>query len=312
MAESARKVSDSQIAEAYAELGNVWLAGERLGVSGQTVSRRMKAAGISGNKRWMTDADRAAIRAFYIETLPADFNLDVLADRLGRTRQMISREARSMGLTDQSRVSDRARANIKAGAAGRWDGREHPRGFLGGSHTEAAKAAISGKSRLYWSTVKTFFPEQIEAIKDRMAFHRSRMPRVSAETSYSRSKSGRRDDIGPQFFRSSWEANYARYLNLLMKLGVVEWWIFEPKTFWFEGYKRGVMSYLPDFQVKYKADTSAIWVEVKGWETPKDRTKWKRFAKQYPTEKLEIVGAKQYRALTTKWATAIPNWEGKK
>jgi hypothetical protein len=52
-----------------------------------------------------------------------------------------------------------------------------------------------------------------------------------------------------KFFRSRWEANYARYLEFQKQHGLILGWQHEPETFWFEGVKRGTCSYLPDFKV---------------------------------------------------------------
>jgi hypothetical protein len=125
---------------------------------------------------------------------------------------------------------------------------------------------------------------------------------------YTRCKSGFREDLGI-FVRSAWEANYARYLNLLKKLGVVVEWEYEPETFWFESIKRGVRSYKPDFRVLYKGDTERVRVEVKGYMDAKSKTKLKRMAKYHPHIKIEIVSGKEYRALQAKWRSAIPAWE---
>lgn len=135
---------------------------------------------------------------------------------------------------------------------------------------------------------------------------------MDPEKYFSRCRAGRRDDLGPIHFRSSWEANYARYLNLLIKLGAVTSWEYEPETFWFEGIRRGTVSYLPDFRVIYKGDPTPEYVEIKGWVTPKDRTKWKRMAKYHPQVKLVVVKEKEYTAIARKWASAIPTWEGSK
>jgi hypothetical protein len=125
-----------------------------------------------------------------------------------------------------------------------------------------------------------------------------------------RSKAGARPDISLSiYFRSAWEANFARYLNLLMKMGVVESWAHEPETFWFEGIKRGTCSYKPDFKVWYVGDPKPEYVEIKGRVLPTDKTKWKRMAKYHPGVRLVIVGKKEYAWIRAKWAGAIPAWE---
>lgn len=81
---------------------------------------------------------------------------------------------------------------------------------------------------------------------------------------------GRREDLN-QFFRSTWEANVARWFN---HEGMI--WTYEPEIFIFKGIKRGTISYSPDFKV------DDGWVEVKGQLTTKGRTAVKRFKKFYP------------------------------
>ncbi|MCV6900732.1 DUF1064 domain-containing protein, partial [Escherichia coli] len=88
-----------------------------------------------------------------------------------------------------------------------------------------------------------------------------------------------------RFFRSSWEANYARYLNWLIAQGEIAKWEFECQTFVFHGITRGVISYTPDFKV-YSKDGSHEWHEVKGWMDAKSKAKLKRMAKFYPAEKV--------------------------
>jgi hypothetical protein len=54
------------------------------------------------------------------------------------------------------------------------------------------------------------------ARKKQPASPKGRNPR-SVGAAYARCKSGRRDDLGGIYLRSAWEANYARYLDILMK-----------------------------------------------------------------------------------------------
>lgn len=111
------------------------------------------------------------------------------------------------------------------------------------------------------------------------------------------------------YFRSRWEANYARWLELLRTRGKIRSWEHEPKTFWFEGIKRGVCSYLPDFEVT-NPDGSTYLVEVKGWMTPRSKTAIKRMAKYHPTVKLLVVDQKQYARLGRDVRHVVPGWEG--
>ena len=93
---------------------------------------------------------------------------------------------------------------------------------------------------------------------------------------YASCKSGWREIGGiRKYYRSRWEANYARYLEFLKVNGEIEKWEHEPETFWFEGIKRGVMSYLPDFRVTEK-NGDIVFHEVKGWMDARSITKIKR------------------------------------
>jgi hypothetical protein len=115
-----------------------------------------------------------------------------------------------------------------------------------------------------------------------------------------RSKGGKRIDLNNIYFRSVWEANYARLLNYLdIK------WKFEPKTFIFKKIKKGTKSYLPDFYLP-KSDE---YVEIKGWMTKKSKTQFKRMAKYYPNIKLNIIDSKKYLKLERQYSDLIPNWE---
>lgn len=96
------------------------------------------------------------------------------------------------------------------------------------------------------------------------------------------------------------EANYARYLTFL---GIE--WMYEPMTFWFNGLKRGVVSYTPDFFIVRENR----YVECKGWMDPKSKTKLKRMSKYHPSVKLTLCDWKSYRAIEAAIGKSIPEWE---
>lgn len=266
------------------------------------------------SKRRVSPSDLDSIAKYYRNTPPDSFDLSALANELGRTKQFVCRLARGLGLTIQHRPPSETTLQLhKRVHKDKWANRSHPRGFLGKKHTPETLRVLSDTSRRAWATMKTFGTgnmslEALEASSKRMSLIASKR---QAENVFTRVKGGRRSDLDNKFFRSAWEANYARYLNLLMTLGAVESWEFEPETFWFEGIRRGTLSYKPDFRVFYRGDPVPEYVEIKGWIMPKDRTKWRRMKKYHPTIKLVIVNAKQYYAIQRKWASSIPNWERK-
>lgn len=121
-------------------------------------------------------------------------------------------------------------------------------------------------------------------------------------------KGGKRPDLGDVYFRSRWEANWARYLNWLISIGEIASWSFEPDTFEFKKIKKGTKFYTPDFKVTNK-DGSIEYHEIKGWLTQKGKTQLKRMAKYYPEIKIVLVRKDYYRSVANKVSALIPNWE---
>lgn len=121
-------------------------------------------------------------------------------------------------------------------------------------------------------------------------------------------RGGKRDDLNGQYFRSGWEANYARHLNWLVEQKVISRWEFEPDTFYFEGIKRGSRFYTPDFKV-FENNGEYAYHEVKGWMDPKSKTKLKRMARYYPMEKIVLIDSPVYTAIAKQMKGLIPTWE---
>lgn len=119
------------------------------------------------------------------------------------------------------------------------------------------------------------------------------------------SRSGYRESLG--YFRSSWEANIARYLNYLKKNKIIKDWKYEPKRFIFDKIKRGTTSYLPDFQVFFKDRIE--WWEVKGYWRQKGKTAVRRFRKYFPEEILIIIAKKEYIEIQKEHSSQIKDWE---
>ena len=93
------------------------------------------------------------------------------------------------------------------------------------------------------------------------------------------SKKGKREDLGWVYFRSSVEANIARYFNFIGAK-----WEYEPREFVFP-IKRGIRSYRPDFYLPEED----VWVEAKGWLDRESMTRLRRFKKYYPEEFKKLV-----------------------
>jgi len=99
-----------------------------------------------------------------------------------------------------------------------------------------------------------------------------------------------------QFFRSSWEANYARILNFEEIP-----WEYEKHSFFVRKLNK---YYTPDFYLsKFN-----LFVEIKGYFCFSDKVLIKEFCKQYK-KKITIIDEKSYIKLVKKYKNKISNWE---
>lgn len=117
------------------------------------------------------------------------------------------------------------------------------------------------------------------------------------EKIYSNANGGRRKDLNNQYFRSNWEANYARILNEQK----IEW-KYEPETFQLST----GLTYTPDFKIGENK-----YVELKGWYDNDSKQKIELFLKEYPHLELDLIGETEYYSLRNVFKPIISNWEGK-
>jgi hypothetical protein len=110
------------------------------------------------------------------------------------------------------------------------------------------------------------------------------------------------------YLKSKWEYKYCLYLDFMKKQGHIIDWEYEPITFWFEGIKRGTTSYKPDFRVQFPSGAFEF-IEVKGYQTAKDGTKWKRMAKYHPTVKLRVIDGKWFSLVGKQLGKIIKGWQ---
>lgn len=104
---------------------------------------------------------------------------------------------------------------------------------------------------------------------------------------------------GSVYFRSKWEANYALYLDFLVKQGEIKDWEYEADVFIFDKIQFGTRSYRPDFKV-WNNNGIFEYHEVKGYMDSKSKTKLKRMAKYYPEVKMILVDRSFYMDLVRK------------
>lgn len=301
-----KKVSDAELTAAYVRLKSCWKVAEVVGLCGQTVHRRLKKIKVIIPMNYLTQQEKHLIEKFYRNGFKTgDGQLEKFSKLLGRTKQFICRYAKSQGLTNLNRkVCDR-QVEASTETMKKWHkNNEHPKGMLGKTHCEKFCSDMS-KRTLEWHKNATLEQKADKYMK---------MVNVQrASGAYDRRHGSWKSDwrtIGgkKKYFRSRWEANYARYLQFLKEKGEISDWIHECQTFWFLEILRGCRSYLPDFKV-INLDGSHYWVEVKGWMDDKSVTKLKRFAKYYPQEKLELIQAAWFNKNSGIMKNIIKEWE---
>lgn len=281
-----------------------------------SIRKRCSVLGLNHKRPIATPDEIETIREWYESRKDArkgEFNLPELARLLGRTEQFICQVARrSLGLTDIRRKLTGERSKVIGQNTAAWIAKNgHPRGFLGKRQSDKCRRLAAERCRVLWLNITPLEREIMHAKRNATMLARygsGRPPALNSSNPYSRTKSGKRADLDNRFFRSSWEANYARYLNWLIEQGEIKAWEYECKTFVFEGVTRGVLTYTPDFRV-INLDDSYEWHEVKGWMDAASKAKLKRMAKFYPDETVIVIGADEYKALA-KWKGLIDGWEG--
>jgi hypothetical protein len=133
-------------------------------------------------------------------------------------------------------------------------------------------------------------------------------PSKFPHTAHKRGRGGRREDLAGRYFRSRWEANWARYLKFRQDQGLIARWEYEVDTFEFVGIKRGSRFYTPDFKV-HGADGSVWYEEVKGWMDARSATKLRRMAKYHPHVRVELIDKARYSEVAAQVKAIIPHWE---
>jgi hypothetical protein len=184
-------------------------------------------------------------------------------------------------------LSNEIKRELSLALTGKYVGVNNP--FYGKNHSKITKdkISISHKGKIISKETK---------IKMSKATSGKNNPRFGTKCSfpYYYRKSGVRSDIG-MYFRSTWEANIARFFNYI---GFA--WQYEPERFFFEN-----MTYLPDFYLPH----IDRFVEVKGFWRADCRKKVDLFIKKYGKSKLWIIDSQNYNKINIMYKNIIPEWE---
>jgi len=150
------------------------------------------------------------------------------------------------------------------------------------------------EARLFISNMKKG-KKLSEKAKQRMSESASNRVRNKRESLYTSAIGGTREDL-KGYFRSNWEANFARVLNYQNKS-----WEYEPSSFTLSNGR----TYTPDFL------SENVYYEIKGRFTDACREKLELFRSEYPDIQLVLIDGVKYDELRLQYKSLIPTWEGK-
>jgi hypothetical protein len=296
---NSQKATDAQLIDAYALTGSIWKTAAELGMCGQSVWGRLKGLGVPFKHSRLTKAEISTIRLAYEQAGRGYLDLKGLAAQLGRDKAGICGLAKKMGLTSLGRPKPPEAGLATSTRMKLWHlSHVHPRGA---SKPETHILKICPSCGRFFDSTK----------KSRQRFCNRRCAYMRPPPfGGNYAKSGKRADLGDQYFRSRWEANYARYLNWLIQVTKdVASWSYESETFEFKGIKRGTRFYTPDFRVQLSNGT-VEYHEVKGWRYPKGETALKRMAKYYPHVRIVVVDSEWFKAVRRQGLPSlIEGWE---
>lgn len=300
-----QKVSDQKIIETYLKTRNLWKCAELLGICGQSVHERLVKLKIKLNYPRFSEEEKLILQTEY-SFFRDSGNLKELANKLNRTVPFICRKAKELGLTDIKHKKSSNQIALSSERLTQLLKNKHPKGMLGKTHSEKTLQILRYKSKEYQNNMSTDTRDEIIMKMLKTKEKNGTLYQERPKTSW---KSGWREIGGiNKYYRSRWEANYARYLQFLKEHKEIKNWEHEAETFWFTNIKRGCRSYLPDFRVTLNNEEKE-YHEVKGWMDDKSKTKLKRMAKYYPEIKIVLIEREWFKYNTPKLKGFIKDWE---
>lgn len=304
------KATLDELIESYKITGSVWKTADNFGMCGQSVHERLVKTGLIKKNKYSPEELNKIREEYSNSGKNGAIDLKKLSIEMGRGKNGICKNAKIMGLTQKNRKKNPDQCEKIAVLRSEWyDKNPHPRGMLGKKHSKKVCEDMS-KRVIKWH--KDTPPEikrkrYIKAVKTTIERYGTACQN-SANVKVTWKQSWREIGGVSIYCRSRWEANYARYLHYLKESNRIKNWEHEPKTFWFEGLKRGCVSYLPDFKVT-NLDDSHEWHEVKGWYDDRSKTKIKRFKKYFPKEKLVLIDSDWFAKNRVNLSFIIKDWE---
>ena len=216
---SPRKATSEQLISAYNEHNNVWKVAEIFGTCGQSVWERLKRLGVINPMNLLTDEEKNQIRIFYEDGFEVgDGKLAEFAKKIKRTVPFISKYARSIFLSNMKRkLCEERIEQQKKSVSDSFKKNGHPKGMLGKKKTPESIGRQVRARKKYFDSLTTMQKKLIaeKAVVTRRKNGTDNNHRGTWKADW-RTIGGKR-----KFFRSRWEANYARYLVLQNDNGLI-------------------------------------------------------------------------------------------
>jgi len=225
---------------------------------------------------------------------------------INRTKYAVCIKANELGLTSTCRgVSEEQKQTISSNMKNYIKENGHPKGMLGKTHTDKVKKQCGKRIREMWEDKNSKMNSKENTIRRRNNMYELRKT-LSENQIYSYAKSGYRKDIG-LYVKSSWEANYARYLQCLKNKKTINHFEYEHRIFNFSDNEYNIMSYTPDFLVI--KDGEEIYHEVKGNHNKRSKQRMEIFYNQYPDVKIKLILPEDYYKINKEYKKIISGWE---
>lgn len=293
------KASNEQLIESYNKLHSVWKVANEFGMCGQNVWERLNKLGYTDKDKW-TDEQLNTLRDYYSKDYTEPLNIHELEKLFGRDKTNICRKAKEIGLTtNRNRKRTKEVVSAMSNRMIEWHKtHEHPRG-----------AYKIGKVTIVCKSCGKLF-DKFPASKQLYCSRRCGSNHKQSNGLQGYAIIGKRPDLNNQYFRSRWEANYARYINYLVSTeGLIKSWEYEPQTFNFDKVRTKPFCYTPDFRITYN-DGTIEYHEVKGWDYSNGKKARQRFKKYFPALKLILRDKSWFKSILNHGIDKlIPNWE---
>lgn len=300
-------ISDKELVSSYKKTNSVWKTAEELGLCGQYVHRRLRAINKNNKMNKFSEEEKEKLIQVYRKGFKkGDGVLENLSKELNRTKQFLCRQAKKLGLTNKNRSCNNDLCHTMSFNTKNFINKfGHNRGMLGKHHSKYFKEKISSFHKRRWESIPQ--EEKLAIILNRVL--KSKISNNREKCSW---KSGWRTIGGVKnYYRSKWEANYARYLQALKENGIILSWEHEPDSFLLYSQKGNPMKYVPDFKVFRKVDDKIYYNyhEVKGWNDERSKSKISEFKKMYGDSFLNVIYASEYNKIKKEVSNQIEGWE---